>query len=423
MRPGYKRTEVGVIPREWDVVRIGDVASVRTGPFGSALHERDYVEDGTPIITVEHLGEFGVTHDNPPKVSNADRQRLGAYVLEEDDLVFSRVGSIDRNALISSTEAGWLFSGRLLRIRPDSGRVVSAYLSYHFHSEPFKQRVRSVAVGQTMLSLNTEIIRGVTVVLPTLDEQRAIAAALRDVDALISSLDKLIAKKRDIKQAAMQQLLTGKCRLPGFGGPWKTWTFGELFKFLRTGSNPRGDLSESADVGYVHYGDIHTHTSAFLDCEATLLPRIAYEKVSSLPLLETGDLVMVDASEDYAGIGKCVELCNVEGSMVVAGLHTILLRGDREKVADGFKGYLQFIPHVKKAMIRLATGISVYGVSKNNVKTIEVSLPEVGEQRAIASVLSDMDAEIEALERRRDKTRLLKQGMMQELLTGRVRLV
>jgi type I restriction enzyme S subunit len=192
---------------------------------------------------------------------------------------------------------------------------------------------------------------------------------------------------------------------------------------LNTANNPRADLSEFGEVGYIHYGDIHTMDSPFLNCEQTSLPLIAKERVAGIPYVSDGDLVMADASEDYAGIGKCVEVQNVQGQEIVAGLHTFLLRSNRQLLADGFKGYLQFIPSVKDALIRLATGISVYGVSKNNVRSIEVVLPKPDEQAAIAAVLSDMDAEIAALEQRRDKTRALKQGMMQELLTGRTRLV
>ncbi|MFO1420935.1 MAG: restriction endonuclease subunit S [Candidatus Competibacteraceae bacterium] len=221
----------------------------------------------------------------------------------------------------------------------------------------------------------------------------------------------------------MQQLLTGQTRLPGFSGEWEVKQFGDFFQFLSTANNPRADLSEFGDVGYVHYGDIHTTNSAFLNCSETVLPLIEKNRVAGFPLIEDGDLVMADASEDYAGIGKCVEVKNVRDRKIVAGLHTLLLRGNKELLANGFKGYLQFIPTVKTALIRFATGISVYGISKNNVRSIEVQLPKPVEQAAIAAVLSDMDAEIAALEARRDKTRALKQGMMQELLTGRIRLV
>ena len=214
---GYKRTEVGVIPDDWEVKKLGEIADIKTGPFGSSLHEKDYVEDGTPIITVEHLSEKGVVHVNLPMVSDADKKRLSTYILKTCDIVFSRVGSVDRNSLISDAENGWLFSSRLLRIRIISQNINSAYLSYHFHQESTKQRIRSVAVGQTMASLNTKILKNIEVVLPlTLPEQKAIALSLSDTDALIAACDRAITKKRNIKQGAMQQLLTGKKRLPSF---------------------------------------------------------------------------------------------------------------------------------------------------------------------------------------------------------------
>jgi len=216
-RTETRTTEVGEVPVDWRVTAIGNIANVKTGPFGSSLHERDYVEDGTPIITVEHLGDHGVTHTNLPLVSDEDKRRLSAYVLEEGDIVFSRVGSVDRNARISKCEHGWLFSGRLLRLRCNSGDVNSSFLSHHFHSEPFKQRVRAVAVGQTMASLNTQILRGVLVVLPTVGEQSAIATILSDMDTEITALERRRDKTRAIKQGMMQALLTGRVRLVKLG--------------------------------------------------------------------------------------------------------------------------------------------------------------------------------------------------------------
>ena len=210
---GRKKSEIGDIPSDWCAFEIGKIAQVKTGPFGSSLHERDYVDDGTPIITVEHLGERGITYRNLPRVSDADRKRLAGYGLEEGDIVFSRVGSVDRNARITAAEAGWLFSGRLLRLRASSADVDSRYLSFQFHSEPFKQRVRTVAVGQTMASLNTQILKGVVVSLPPLPEQTAIATVLSDMDAEIAALEAKLAKARRIKQGMMQELLTGRIRL------------------------------------------------------------------------------------------------------------------------------------------------------------------------------------------------------------------
>ena len=132
---------------------------------------------------------------------------------------------------------------------------------------------------------------------------------------------------------------------------------------------------------------------------------------------------MADASEDTDAIGKAVEITGLDGLRVVGGLHTLVLRPRPGRLARGFAGYVQFIPAVRAALVRAATGVSVYGVSKSSVRAIETPLPGVGEQMALAAILSDMDAELAALEARRDKIRQLKQGMMQALLTGRIRLV
>lgn len=211
---GMQQTELGEIPEDWEVIEIGRIASVKTGPFGSTLHEEDYVSDGTPIITVEHLGEQGVTYQNLPMVSDSDRKRLSAYQLKVGDIAFSRVGSVDRNALITEKEGGWLFSGRLLRVRPDTNHYSPAYLSYHFHSEPFKKRVRDIAVGQTMPSLNTGLLKKVKVSAPNdMEEQDAIAEALSKMDEEIITLESRLTKAKAIKQGMMQELLTGKTRL------------------------------------------------------------------------------------------------------------------------------------------------------------------------------------------------------------------
>jgi type I restriction enzyme, S subunit len=198
---------------DWEVKRLGEIADVKTGPFGSALHESDYVQIGTPIITVEHLGEFGVTRQNLPLVSDVDCKRLRSYALEFGDIVFSRVGSVDRNALISEEEVGWLFSGRLLRVRPDKTRVFAPYLSFQFNTENFKNAVLTLAVGQTMASLNTKILKSMFVSLPKIDEQTAIAAVLSDLYAEIVALESRQTKTLALKQGMMQELLTGRIRL------------------------------------------------------------------------------------------------------------------------------------------------------------------------------------------------------------------
>ncbi len=156
---------------------------VQTGPFGSQLHQEDYVAIGTPIITVEHLGENRIQHQDVPRVSDEDRERLAKYRFRVGDIIFSRVGSVDRRALVRRAEDGWLFSGRCLRVRPDKSKIDSAYLSYFFGLPAFKEHIRSIAVGATMPSLNTQILSEVVVLYPPdLQEQRAIGHILGKLD-------------------------------------------------------------------------------------------------------------------------------------------------------------------------------------------------------------------------------------------------
>jgi len=199
---------------------------------------------------------------------------------------------------------------------------------------------------------------------------------------------------------------------------------GDVFRFLNTANNARADLLESGEVEYIHYGDIHTRWNCFLDCSKNELPFIDKGKITGVPLLENGDLVIADASEDYEGLGACIEINNIGKRKIIAGLHTLLLRGNKNILADGFKGNLRNYKGVKDALIRVSTGVSVFGISKTNLKEIEISIPStIEEQNRIAQILSNMDAEIEALEKKLEKYKMLKQGMMQNLLTGRVRLV
>ncbi|MDL5384383.1 restriction endonuclease subunit S [Aeromonas hydrophila] len=428
---GYKQTEVGVIPEDWDISIIGDIANVKTGPFGSALHEKDYVHNGTPIITVEHLGEMGITGQNLPMVSDTDRVRLRAYQLDEGDIVFSRVGSIDRNALVTEGESGWLFSGRLLRVKLKSGCNSPKYISYHFHSAPFKKRVIEVAVGQTMPSLNTKILNGLLVVLPkTTEEQTAIAAVLSDTDSLIVGLEQLIAKKQAIKTATMQQLLTGRTRLPQFalrpdGTPkgyktsepgqipedWTIETLGGVTEIVRNGSN----YSSVAKDG-VAVTRIETIATGFVDVGRTGVA--VRESIHESYRVLRGDILYshinsIDHIGKVARFDDDIELFH--------GINLILIRTSAVNSLWLFK--LLSGEEARKWARQVAKqAVSQASINTKELKGLLLAVPSTQEQTAIATILSDMDSELTALEQKLAKARDVKQGMMQQLLTGRIRL-
>ena len=166
---------------EWKTYKLGDVASVQTGPFGSQLHNEDYVSEGTPIVTVEHLGARKFSSQNLPRVKEEDKIRLSKYSLRKGDIVFSRVGSVDRCSFVSPAEDGWLFSGRCLRVR--SGKsICPLFLYYYFQKESVKQEVRNVAVGATMPSINTKLLSDLKVTLPSFSEQVRISSVLSSLD-------------------------------------------------------------------------------------------------------------------------------------------------------------------------------------------------------------------------------------------------
>ena len=189
---------------EWKTYKLGDIADIQTGPFGSQLHNKDYATIGSPIVTVEHLGNRRFTTQNLPLVSDTDKARLSKYVLSEGDIVFSRVGSVDRCSYVSEAEDGWLFSGRCLRVRCNE-KAYPLYVYYYFCLECIKQYVRNVAVGATMPSINTQIMSEIPISLPGLEEQRRIAGILGTIDDKIECNRRINTNLESQAQALYKQ--------------------------------------------------------------------------------------------------------------------------------------------------------------------------------------------------------------------------
>jgi type I restriction enzyme S subunit len=174
----------------YQLVYLKDVADSQTGPFGSQLHQSDYVSEGTPMVTVEHLGIERFTHQNLPLVSDKDKERLSKYILRQGDIVFSRVGSVDRCTYVTKEEDGWMFSGRCIRVRANinaNGR----YLNFYFRQDEFKKMMLNISVGATMPSLNTKLMDNIPLRLPSLITQLKIAKVLSDLDAKIEINNKI----------------------------------------------------------------------------------------------------------------------------------------------------------------------------------------------------------------------------------------
>lgn len=255
-------TEYGQLRDDLKSARLADLCvdkRVQTGPFGTQLHAEDYAKEGTPIITVEHLGENRILHEDLPRVRPEDQARLARYRMRVDDIIFSRVGSVDSRALVRDEEDGWLFSGRCLRMRPDARRIDPAYLSWFLGLPGFRRHMRSIAVGATMPSLNTRLLGSVRVYFPPLDDQRRIASILGALDDKIE-LDRRMSRTLEDATVTLFKSLAANSRWPD--GPLYDLcdvVYGAPFKSDRFSDEPRG-------TGIIRIRDIATHaTSVYTD--------------------------------------------------------------------------------------------------------------------------------------------------------------
>jgi type I restriction enzyme, S subunit len=300
-------------------------------------------------------------------------------------------------------------------IRPQPDRLCSEFLLFYLN---YRVAYWSSVASSSRKDPNITgaDVRAFKLPLPTVDEQRQIAAALADADALIESLEQLLTKKRQIKQGATQELLTGKRRLPGFSHPWRDVRLCQLGNFLK-GSGIRRDEALSGDLPSVRYGEIYTTHSDYI---RTFQSWIDPATASTATKLQRGDLLFAGSGETKEEIGKCVAF--LDDFVAYAGGDIVILRPSCG-VDSMFMGYALNTPSVARQKASKGQGDAVVHISPAALGQLTIGLPELAEQSAIAQVLSDMDADIAALESRLIKARDLKQGMAQALLTGRIRLV
>lgn len=416
--PGYRLTEIGVIPEDWEVIRLGDLASVTSGGTPSRANPK-YWNGDIPWVTTSEVDFYQINHAKQ-FITQEGMANSAANLLPIGTILMALYGQGKTRGKIGilGIEAATNQACAAISLKEE----VDHEFIFHFLTSRY-DAIRNLSNTGNQENLNSSLVRSIPILLPSPSEQRAIATALRDVDALLSGLDQLITKKRDLYTGAMQRLLTGETRLPGFTAPWQVKRLGDHVSFLRNGVHSRAQLTVDGPIFYLHYGDIHVASSICLDLSKAMMPRLPTAAATRLTRLEDGDIVFVDASEDLAGVGKSLEIEGAKGIEAVAGQHTIATRFDKALLADGFKKYLQFIPSFIVHLRRLAAGTKVYATNRKHIASAEIALPKPDEQSAIAQVLSDMEAEIRALETQLEKTRDLKQAMMQALLTGRVRLL
>ena len=408
VRPGYKLTEVGPIPEEWNVHCLAELCSKIT----DGTHDTPTpVRSGRPFLTAIHIRENAIDFGNCLYLDETDHRTIFARCNpQRGDVLMVNIGAgVATTALV---DVDFEFSLKnVALLKPVLARASGRFLNQSLIARKASiTQALSSGGAQPFLSL-TEIGQ-IRIPAPPKSEQEAIADALSDVDALLGGLDRLITKKRDLKQAAMQQLLTGQTHLPGFSGAWEVKRLDEIAEIV-SGGTPK--TSEPAywngGIKWCTPTDITGCTGKYLIETERTISRLGLQS-SGARLLPAGALLL--CSRATIGEVKIASgtICTNQGFKSL-----VCMPGE----SNEFLYYTLLT--MKQKMVERAFGSTFLEISKANVAALEVNTPSFPEQTAIAAVLSDMDAELSALEARRDKTRALKQAMMQELLTGRIRLV
>lgn len=410
IKEGYKLTEVGVIPSDWEVNKIDDVAiKVGSGitPTGG---ERVYKKEGRPFLRSQNVGWGSLILDDIAFIDDTTHSAFNSTEIQENDVFLNITGaSIGRSAIANKRIVGGNVNQHVCIIRGDKNKIESKYLNYFLLSYLGQNQINDFQAGGNRQGLNFGQIKSIQIPLPpTKAEQTAIATALNDADALITQLEKLIAKKRNIKQGAMQELLK----------PKEGWDVKKLGDCLRHnpdyGINAAATLYRDSLPVYLRITDI-TEDGKYSKKNVVSVDSIS----SSDYFLEKGDLVFARTG---ASVGKTYLYNTKDGRLVFAGFLIRIKTNPEVLIPEYFQFYTQtslYWDWVRTNSMR--TGQP--GINGNEYKELIITLPSKTEQTAIAQILSDMDAEIEALERKLEKYRMIKQGMMQNLLTGKIRLI
>jgi type I restriction enzyme, S subunit len=412
VRKGFKQTEAGVIPEGWEVNTLRELTTLLTNGFvGTATTHYTKASDGVLYIQGFNVEENSFNLTGIKRVSREFHNRHSKSHLQEGDLLTIQTGDVGLTTIVPKEFEGSNCHALIIS-RFKKQKAYPKFFSQYFNSAYCRQRLKNIETGTTMKHLNVTDMLEFQVVVPPLAEQQAIAVVLSDIDALLNSLDTLIAKKRLVKQGAMQELLTGKKRLPGFSDEWKVKSLGAI------GEIDSENLTSKTDPEYsfkyisledVDFGTLKNYTELTFRFAPSRARRVVRKNdilISTVrPNLKSHLFIRDNVSDTICSTGFSVLRCN-------------------PSVANpAYVFFHLFAYQIENKIETLLTGSNYPAINSKDVKALQIPIPMLVEQTAIAEILSDMDAEIAALEQKRDKTRLLKQGMMQELLTGRIRLV
>ena len=394
VKPGYKQTEAGVIPNDWDADKLGNFVALQRG---HDLTWRDRRRGDVPV-----MGSAGQNGFHDTAIAKGPGVVLGRSGASFGQAHYCEQDFWPHNTALYVTDFRWndpLFVFYFLKA-----------IDFTRHNS-----------GGAQQSLNRNFIAPILVGIPRPPEQRVIAGALSDVDALLGILDQFIVKKRDLKRAAMQQLLTGQTRLPGFHGEWAMKVLSEVCWF-QEGPGVRNTQFTASGIKLLNGTNIFRGVLN-LDTTNRFISEKEGRGAYSHFLADEGDIVLASSGITIERLHEKVAFVRAHDLPFCMNTSTIRFKPFVGVLAPTFLFQFLTSDSFKRMIGGVATGSAQLNFGPSHVAKVELSVPPVAEQTAIAEVLTDLDAELAALEQRRAKTRALKQGMMQELLTGRIRLV
>lgn len=414
MKSGYKMTDVGVIPEDWEVKNVSESCLIKARIGWQGLKKSEYMSSGDYLlITGTDFDNGQVNWKSCAYVSKARYEQDSNIKIRPQDILISKDGTIGKVAYLGMIpKAGTLNSG-IFVIRANDRKIDQVFLSKIFMSFYFEEFLNRLVAGSTINHLYQKDFVKFCFPLPNSEEQVAIAAALSDVDSLISALTKKIEKKKAIKQGLMQQLLTGKKRLPGFNDKWKSMLLGDIAE-VKDGTHQTPKYVKSG--GKPFYSVENVTADDFKNVKHISLEE--HKALTSNYRIEKGDVLMTR----IGSIGCCKYVdWDVDASFYVS----LALLKINEKYDSKFISYLSNIKSFKEEVMLNSLVFAIpQKINLGNISLIKVYIPtSKAEQTAIANILSDCDSEIAALEEKRDKYKEIKQGMMQQLLTGKIRLI
>lgn len=407
----FKDTEIGKIPEEWKMYSIGKDCSVKARIGWQGLTTSEYLQTGHyGLITSTDLIEGKVNWDTCVFVSEERYKQDTNIIVKNGDVLVSKDGTIGKVAVVSNLQYPTTLNSGVFVIRTKNEKITQEGLGLVFISPYFKDFIKRLTAGSTIVHLYQKDIVNFTFPIPTLPEQHRIASALTSIDNLISSLGKLIEKKKNIKQGAMQQLLTGKTRLKGFSEPWVYRKISEIAT-TSSGGTP------SRSIPSYYYGDIKWFTTTelkdnYLYDSVEHITREALSN-SSAKMFSANTILMAMYGATIGKLGILKEPSATNQACCAIKCNDI---------DEIFLFYI--LLYNRKSIIEKGCGAGQPNISQTIVNELSFLVPPCKkEQQAIANILSKMDNDITALEAKRAKYEAIKQGMMQQLLTGKIRLI